>query len=157
MDALATTSGTGSAAARSGILGDLASRATAEEWDFLARAMLGELRTGALSGVLLDAIAQAADRPAAVVRRAAMLSGDLGETARIALTGDEGDLEAVGLRVGRPVLPMLAANVGMQAADLPLPEGRYTVVAGAPAAGAALEHSGSLALPPHTVLCLAGA
>lgn len=118
MDALATTSGTGSASVRSGILGGLASRATAEEWDFLARAMLGELRTGALSGVLLDAIARAADRPAAIVRRAAMLSGDLGETARIALTGDEGDLEAVGLRVGRPVLPMLAATAATPSAAL---------------------------------------
>lgn len=118
LDALAATSGSGSAAARSGILGDLASRATVEEWDFLARAMLGELRTGALSGVLLDAIARAADRPAAIVRRAAMLSGDLGETARIALTGDEGDLEAVGLRVGRPVLPMLAATAATPSAAL---------------------------------------
>lgn len=118
LDALAATSGSGSAAARSGILGDLASRATSAEWDFLARAMLGELRTGALSGVLLDAIARAADHPAAIVRRAAMLSGDLGETARIALTGDEGDLEAVGLRVGRPVLPMLAATAATPSAAL---------------------------------------
>ncbi|GAA1208430.1 ATP-dependent DNA ligase [Microbacterium maritypicum] len=118
LDALAATSGSGSAAARSGILGDLASRATSAEWDFLARAMLGELRTGALSGVLLDAIARAADHPAAIVRRAAMLSGDLGETARVALTGDEGDLEAVGLRVGRPVLPMLAATAATPSAAL---------------------------------------
>lgn len=110
LDALASTSGSGSAAGRTGILVDLGSRATAAEWDFLVRAMLGELRTGALSGVLLDAIARAADRPAALVRRAAMLSGDLGATARIALTGAEGDLEAVGLQVGRPVLPMLAST-----------------------------------------------
>ncbi|WP_372468806.1 ATP-dependent DNA ligase [Microbacterium maritypicum] len=110
LDALASTSGSGSAAGRTGILVDLGSRATAAEWDFLVRAMLGELRTGALSGVLLDAIARASDRPAAVVRRAAMLSGDLGETARIALTGAPDDLEAVGLQVGRPVLPMLAST-----------------------------------------------
>ncbi|WP_417506760.1 ATP-dependent DNA ligase [Microbacterium sp.] len=110
LDALASTSGSGSAAGRTDILVDLGSRATAAEWDFLVRAMLGELRTGALSGVLLDAIARASDCPAAVVRRAAMLSGDLGETARIALTGAPGDLEAVGLQVGRPVLPMLAST-----------------------------------------------
>ena len=71
------------------------------EWDFLARVILGELRTGALEGVLLEAIASAAERPAATVRRAAMLSGDLGETARIALTGTAAELDAVGLR-GRP-------------------------------------------------------
>lgn len=116
LDVLAATSGSGSAAARTGILVDLAARATAAEWDFLVRAMLGELRTGALSGVLLDAIARASDRPAAVVRRAAMLSGDLGETARIALTGSAEDLESVGLQVGRPVLPMLAATATTTAA-----------------------------------------
>ncbi|WP_136025253.1 ATP-dependent DNA ligase [Microbacterium sp. K27] len=118
LDSLAATSGSGSTSARSSVLGELASRATAPEWDFLVRAMLGELRTGALSGVLLDAVARASDRPAALVRRAAMLSGDLGETARIALTGDEGDLEAVGLQVGRPVLPMLAATAPTPSAAL---------------------------------------
>lgn len=118
LDALAAASGTGSAAARTGILVELASRTTATEWDFLVRAMLGELRTGALSGVLLDAIARAADRPPAVVRRAAMLSGDVGETARIALTGSEGELEEIGLQVGRPVLPMLAATATSPTAAL---------------------------------------
>jgi DNA ligase-1 len=110
LTALAAASGAGSTALRAELLGSLASRTTAGEWDFLARAMLGELRTGALGGVLLDAIARASDRPIAVVRRAAMLSGDLGETARIALTGTAEDLEAVGLRVGRPVLAMLAST-----------------------------------------------
>lgn len=117
-DELSTTSGAGSAGVRSDLLRGLASRATAAEWDFLARAMLGELRTGALSGVLLDAVARAADAPIATVRRAAMLSGDLGETARIALAGDDGDLDAVGLRVGRPVLPMLAATAATPTAAL---------------------------------------
>ena len=68
------------------------------------------MRTGALEGVLTDAIARAADRPGDVVRRAAMLSGDLGETARLALTGTSAELDDVGLVVGRPVLPMLAAT-----------------------------------------------
>jgi DNA ligase-1 len=110
LERLAAASGSGSAAARSGTLLALAARATPAEWDFLTRAMLGELRTGALGGVLLDAIARASDRAPAVVRRAAMLSGDLGETALLALTGTEAELDAVGLAVGRPVLPMLAAT-----------------------------------------------
>ncbi|UYO96906.1 ATP-dependent DNA ligase [Microbacterium sp. M28] len=120
LDALATASGTGSAAVRTDALTDLASRATAAEWDFLARAMLGELRTGALGGVLLDAIARASDRPVATVRRAAMLSGDLGETALLALTGSAEDLENVGLQVGRPVLPMLAGTAATPTAALEL-------------------------------------
>lgn len=125
-DALARASGSGSAGVRSEILHDLAARATAPEWDFLTRAMLGELRTGALGGVLLDAIARAAEAPAAAVRRAAMLSGDLGETALLALTGAEGALDEVGLRVGRPVLPMLAATAPTPTAALEI-TGRASV------------------------------
>ncbi|MGW8482449.1 ATP-dependent DNA ligase [Microbacterium sp. NPDC055903] len=120
LDALAHASGSGSAARRTALLSELAERATVEEWGFLSRAILGELRTGALGGVLLDAIARASDRPAATVRRAAMLSGDLGETALTALTGTAEDLESVGLQVGRPVLPMLAATAATPTAALEL-------------------------------------
>lgn len=108
--ALAAAEGQGSATARRTQLQTLAAAATAEEWDFLARVIRGELRTGALEGVLVDAIARASDRAAPVVRRAAMLSGDLGETARIALTEPAEALDDVGLEVGRAVLPMLAAT-----------------------------------------------
>lgn len=118
LSAVAAATGSGSTAVRSGALGALANRATAGEWDFLVRAMLGELRTGALGGVLLDAIATASDRAPGTVRRAAMLSGDLGETARVALTGSADDLEAIGLQVGRPVLPMLASTAATPSAAL---------------------------------------
>jgi DNA ligase-1 len=112
LERLAAASGSGSGGVRRTVLDSLATRATAGEWDFVSRVILGELRTGALEGVLLDAIARASHQPAPIVRRAAMLSGDLGETARIALTGEEGELAAIGLRVGRPVLPMLASTAG---------------------------------------------
>lgn len=120
LDEIAGTAGSGSAAVRTGALTALAERATADEWDFLARAMLGELRTGALGGVLLDAIARASGRPTAIVRRAAMLSGDLGETALLALTGTPEELGAVGLQVGRPVSPMLASTAATPTAALEL-------------------------------------
>ena len=110
LDRVAAAAGPGSVDARRQELLALAAAATATEWGFISRVILGELRTGALEGVLLDAIAAAGERPAASVRRAAMLSGDLGETARIALTGSPDDLEQVGLRVGRPVMPMLAST-----------------------------------------------
>ncbi|WP_308799025.1 ATP-dependent DNA ligase [Agromyces silvae] len=112
---LTTLSGAGSAERRTTAVRDLTARATQREQDFLGRMLLGEMRTGALEGVVIDAIARAADRPGEAVRRAAMLSGDLGETARVALTGEPGDLEAVGLVVGRPVLPMLAATAATAA------------------------------------------
>lgn len=109
-DALAASLGTGagSSSARAGVLRDLLGRATAEEQDLLVRVVTGEIRTGALEGVLLDAVAAASGAEQAVVRRAAMLTGDLGETARLALAG--GDLDSVGLRAGVPVLPMLAGT-----------------------------------------------
>jgi len=109
---LAAAEGAGSATLRRDGLTALSTQATPAEWDFLARVLRGELRTGALDGVLLDAVAAASGSPGALVRRAAMLGGDLGDTARLALTGTAADLAAVGLAVGRPVLPMLAATAG---------------------------------------------
>ncbi|MFC9561574.1 ATP-dependent DNA ligase [Agromyces sp. NPDC056965] len=118
LDRLAATSGAGSSGERARELGELIGRATEREQGFIGRVLLGEVRTGALEGVVTDAIAKAAERPVAGVRRAAMLSGDLGETARLALTGTEAELDAVGLVVGRPVLPMLAATASSAAAAL---------------------------------------
>ena len=118
LDRLVAASGAGSVALRGDALREFASRATAAEWAFVSRVLLGELRTGALEGVLLDAIVTASGRPATAVRRAAMLSGDLGSTAAIALGASEEDLDAVGLVVGRPVLPMLASTASTAAAAL---------------------------------------
>jgi len=115
---LAGIAGAGSGAGRGRELDELAGRATAAEWDLLVRVMTGELRTGALEGVLLDAIARASDRDAAAVRRAAMLSGDLGQTAVVALTGTPAELAAVGLVVGRGVQPMLASTASTVAEAL---------------------------------------
>ena len=109
LTALAGTSGTGSAARRDALLTSLLSAATADEQQFVVRLLTGELRQGALEGVVLDAVALAADVPAPSVRRAFMLSGRLPETAVTALTGGVEALDAVRLQVGRPVRPMLAS------------------------------------------------
>src|SRR4051812_46883102 len=106
---LATTSGPGSAARRDAVVGGLLSAATGDEQQFLVRLLTGELRQGALEGVVLDAVAVAADVPADVVRRAFMLSGRLPATAAAALAGGVAALDAVKLEVGRPVRPMLAS------------------------------------------------
>ncbi|OMH23556.1 ATP-dependent DNA ligase [Tersicoccus phoenicis] len=118
LDRLLTTTGAGSDAVRSADLAGLMSKATAGEQDFITRVLLGEVRTGALDGVLTDAIAAASGHPVATIRRAVMLSGDLGGTARLALTEGEAALAAVGLVVGRPVLPMLAATAATPTAAL---------------------------------------
>ena len=106
---LAGTTGTGSAARRDALLEPLSTCATADEQRFLVRLLTGELRQGALEGVVLDAIATASGVPAARVRRAFMLSGSLPDTAATALTGGAEALDAVRLQVGRPVRPMLAS------------------------------------------------
>ncbi|WP_066293084.1 ATP-dependent DNA ligase [Arthrobacter sp. B6] len=118
LDRLLVTAGAGSAAQRGATLRTLTAAATEHEQAFIAGVLLGELRTGALEGVLTDAVARAADRPVDAVRRAAMLSGDLGGTALLAITGTAAELDAVGLVVGRPVQPMLAATAASAAAAL---------------------------------------
>jgi len=110
--AVAATAGKGSAAARSTTLRALFARATAAEQDFLVRLLIGELRQGALEGVMLDAVAAAAGIAVADVRRAAMVTGRLGEVARIALAEGEGQgaagLARFAVALHRPVQPMLA-------------------------------------------------
>src|SRR5690606_25172704 len=110
LDAIVVTTGAGSASARRTVLAAVLGRATTEEADFVRRLLTGELRQGALAGLMVDAIARAADVPAPLVRRAAMLSGNLLRTARIALTEGAPALQAVGLEVGRGILPMLASG-----------------------------------------------
>jgi DNA ligase-1 len=107
LDELATASGSGSASRREALLGALFSRATGAERDFLARLIAGELRQGALAGVMLDAIARAAQVDIAAVRRAAMYAS-AGEVARAALAEGIPGLARFGLQVLSPVAPMLA-------------------------------------------------
>lgn len=105
---VAASAGAGSAARRRQLLGDLLGRASAAEQDFLLRLLFGELRQGALEGVMLDAIARAAGVPAASVRRAAMLSGGPARVARAALTGGAAALGQFALTLFQPLQPMLA-------------------------------------------------
>jgi DNA ligase-1 len=104
------TTGSGSAGARRELLDALFVRATADEAEFIRRLFTGELRQGALAGIMADAIAKAAGAPAELVRRALMLSGDLTRTAEIAMTNGADGLRDVGFELFRPILPMLAST-----------------------------------------------
>ena len=108
---IAAISGPGSSRERVAALRALLGRATRDEQDFLIRLLFGELRQGALEGVLLDAIARASGVSAAAIRRAAMVAGDLGVVARAALECGESGLGAFSVRVFQPVQPMLAETV----------------------------------------------
>ncbi|WP_345893783.1 ATP-dependent DNA ligase [Nocardioides sp. TF02-7] len=114
LDDVARLSGAGSAAARATAVADLFGRATHEEQQWLRAVVLGEVRQGALEAVMTEGLAAAAEVPVADVRRAAMLAGGATYVVDAAFAGREA-LAAVGLTVGRPVLPMLASS----APDLP--------------------------------------
>jgi ATP-dependent DNA ligase I len=112
--AIGAVSGAGSVAARRALVSELFSQAIIAEQQFMIRLLSGELRQGALEGVMTDAVAKAAGVPVADVRRAAMLRGSLGPVAAAALSaGTSGGVSALGefgLEPGQPVRPMLAAS-----------------------------------------------
>jgi DNA ligase-1 len=109
LDDLQAMTGAGSRATRLDTLGSFLDACTAAEGDFVRRLLFGELRQGALEGVMTDAVAAAARVPVTAVRRAMMLSGDLRGTAAVALRDGRPGLDAVGLAVGHAVQPMLAS------------------------------------------------
>ncbi len=100
--------GPGSQAQRQQLLGDLLRKATRPEQEFLERLMLGELRQGALEGVMIDAISKAFGVPVSAVRRAVMLTGDPAKVAKTALLEGKPGLERCSLKLFRPIKPMLA-------------------------------------------------
>ncbi len=101
LEKIATTSGKGSTGEKQRLLGDLFAKATAEEQEFLFRLLTGELRQGALEGIMVEAVAKARDLPAREVRRAMMLAGDLGAVAK-------GEIGSFKIELFRPIKPMLA-------------------------------------------------
>ncbi|WP_071343342.1 ATP-dependent DNA ligase [Nocardia seriolae] len=108
-DELAAVGGAGSAARRQQLLTALFAAATEAEHEFLLRLLTGEMRQGALTAIVAEAVAVAFDVPIAAVRRAHMLSGQLPVTALAALTGGAEALAEFRLEVGRPIQPMLAS------------------------------------------------
>jgi DNA ligase-1 len=108
LDRVAQTSGAGSAAGRAHLVHELFSRATKDEQDFLLRALLGELRQGAVEGLMAEAVAQAAELPIREIRRALMVSGDLRGVATAALTEGQQALGRFSVRLFHPLKPMLA-------------------------------------------------
>ncbi|MFL6161395.1 MAG: ATP-dependent DNA ligase [Jatrophihabitantaceae bacterium] len=105
---IGSQSGPGSQGRRQRLLTELFGRATAAEQAFLRRVITGELRQGALLGVMTDAIAAASGVPLAEVRRAAMVGGSLPAVAAAALASGTAGLADFQLRVGQPIGPMLA-------------------------------------------------
>jgi DNA ligase 1 len=108
LEKIADASGSGSRERKMSLLRTLLTQASSLEAEFLMRMMLGEMRIGAVEGVLLDAIADASGVSRDLVRRANMLQGDIGDVANKAMTDGVSALEKISLRLFVPVKPMLA-------------------------------------------------
>jgi len=118
---IAGIAGRGSPAERVRMLRGLLARAAEDEQDFLIRLLFGELRQGALEGVLVEAVARAADLSPGAVRRAVMMAGELPSVARAVLVEGGSGLARFAVQIFRPVQPMLAqtaSNIDEALADL---------------------------------------
>ena len=108
LDRLLEVRGKGAGAERARLLHELFARATADDQDFLVRLLTGELRQGALEGLMAEAIAKAGALPLADVRRAVMMAGDIGTVAKAALGEGQAGLARFAIQLFRPIRPMLA-------------------------------------------------
>ncbi len=112
LESITGASGSGSQRRRLELLQTMFSRATEAEQQFLTGLLMGEIRQGALEGIMLDAVAKASGLAPERVRRAAMMAGNIARVARAALEQGEAGLEQYDIQLFRPIQPMLA-----QAAD----------------------------------------
>ena len=108
--ALEDLSGKGVASERERLLAALFARLTADEHEFVARLILGELRQGALESIVLDALAEAAQISSQSLRKAMLFAGNLAEVAVSAFRGGEAELSTFTVRLFRPLRPMLAQS-----------------------------------------------
>ena len=110
LEAFAGVQGAGSAARRREVLAAVFARATQAEQQFLTGLLMGELRQGALEGIMVEAVAKAAGLSTARVRQAVMMAGDIAPVARAVLERGEAGLSGYDLQLFRPVQPMLAQS-----------------------------------------------
>ncbi|HUR95912.1 MAG TPA: ATP-dependent DNA ligase [Gemmatimonadales bacterium] len=110
LTAVADAGGKGSAQAKQRLLRELLSRLSEDERGFLFGLIMGELRQGALEGLVIEAVARASALPSADVRRATMMAGDLPRVAAAALTEGSVGLARFAVQLFRPMLPMLAGS-----------------------------------------------
>lgn len=107
-DKIANASGAGSRQRKEMLMNTLLSRLPRTDSDYLMRIVFGEMRIGAVEGVVLDAIAKATSINPEQVRRANMLLGSLPNVAERALTKGRDAIEGVGVMLFVPIKPMLA-------------------------------------------------
>jgi DNA ligase-1 len=105
---ITTIRGAGAERQKRETLQRLLARATAAEQEFLSRLLMGELRQGALVGLMLDGLAKASGVSLERIRRAAMMAGGVAQIAKPLMEGGEAGLSRFSIQVFQPVQPMLA-------------------------------------------------
>jgi len=110
LESITEISGSGSQQRRLELLQTMFSRATESEQQFLTGLLMGELRQGALEGIMVEAVAKASGLASDRVRRAAMMAGDMARVARAALEQGEAGLAQYDVQLFRPIQPMLAQS-----------------------------------------------
>jgi DNA ligase-1 len=118
-DSVARERGPGSSARKVQILREAFSHAGEKERVFLTRLILGEIRQGALEGLILEAVAHATSLPLDLLQQSLMFSGSIGEVARTAIEESVPGLSRFQPRLFHPISPMLAtpAEGGDEAID----------------------------------------
>jgi len=108
LEGMARASGSGSRRLKESLLRGLISGADPDDVDVLMRIIFGEMRIGVNEGMMLEGIAEAASLDDAPIRRALMLTGDLGKIARTALAEGEEGIGRIGMAMFNPIKPMMA-------------------------------------------------
>jgi DNA ligase 1 len=110
LQSITEVNGSGSQRRRLELLQSMFARATEAEQQFLSGLLIGELRQGALEGIMLEAAAKASGISPERVRRAAMLAGDVARVAHAAMEHGEAGLSQYEIKMFRPIQPMLAQS-----------------------------------------------
>jgi len=105
---IAEASGPGSVEAKESLLQSMLGRATDQEAKWIMQMIFGEMQHGVNQGVMIEAIARAAEVDAKLVREANMFTGDLGKVGRVALKSGLKGLQTIGIKLFTPIKPMLA-------------------------------------------------
>jgi DNA ligase-1 len=108
LETIAETSGTGSRERKERLLETLLGDATPLEAKYIVKILVGEMRTGFHEGLMELAISKAFGVPHELVRKANMITGDIGEVAAVAKAQGKDGVSKLQLQVFQPIKPMLA-------------------------------------------------
>jgi len=113
--AIAETSGSGSRERKERLLETLLGNATPLEAKYIVKILIGEMRTGFHEGLMKLAVSKAFGVPHDLVRKANMITGNIGEVAAVSKAKGREGVSKLRLQIFRPIKPMLAQiakNVG---------------------------------------------